>query len=87
MLFRSLAFKYTCNTTNARTWEVDNVMVMGVAGNTGYHVGGTLTYANSAHTPMNNVTLDLKNGSGNVVGTTTLPDPFLRSSVTLFIGV
>jgi|GEM_PF-941513 len=78
-----LAFKYTCNTTNARTWEVDNVMVMGVAGNTGYHVGGTLTYANSAHTPMNNVTLDLKNGSGNVVGTTTTNS----SGVYSFTGV
>jgi len=28
-----LAFKYTCNATNARTWEMDNVMIMGVPDN------------------------------------------------------
>jgi|GEM_PF-789174 len=34
-----------------------------------YNVSGTITYANSANTPMNNVILSLKNELGSVIGT------------------
>ena len=51
----------TGNTTANFLW--------GIIGNTGYNVNGTLTYANSANTPMYGVTLNLKNEIGNTIGT------------------
>jgi len=38
---------------------------------TGANVSGTITYANTANTPLNALTVKLKNGTGTVVGTTT----------------
>ncbi len=37
----------------------------------GYTVSGTVTYANTAGSPMSNVELSLKNSGGNIVATTT----------------
>jgi len=37
---------------------------------TGYTVSGSITYANSANSPMSNVTVKLKDGSGNIIATT-----------------
>ncbi|MEI7983060.1 MAG: SdrD B-like domain-containing protein, partial [Bacteroidota bacterium] len=38
---------------------------------TGASVGGAITYANTANTPLNGLTVKLKNGSGTIISTTT----------------
>jgi len=48
---------------------VDYIVFPAVASNPGLSVNGTVSYANTANTPLSGLTVKLKNTSGNVVGT------------------
>lgn len=45
--------------------------IVSISPGTGYSLSGTLTYANTAHTPLPGVSITLKNESGAVVSVTT----------------
>jgi hypothetical protein len=53
---------------------------------TTFAVGGTITYANAPATPLSEITLNLKNSSGTIVGTTTTSSPGTYSFGGLFNG-
>ncbi|MFA5727540.1 MAG: C25 family cysteine peptidase, partial [Saccharofermentanaceae bacterium] len=40
-------------------------------GNTGLSVTGAVTYANTSNTPLSNLSINLKNGAGTIIGTAT----------------
>ena len=65
----SLTFKFTSDGSLTKTGWAAALSCEG--GSTGHTISGIISYPNTGNTPMNNVPVKLKNGSGTVIATTT----------------
>ncbi len=77
-----LRFRFTSDQGTVRQGMFIDDFALTVA-TTGYSLNGTITYPNASQTPLQGLTVKLKNSSGNVIATTTtdLTGNFLFSNV------
>jgi PKD repeat protein len=65
----ALTFKFTSDGSQTALGWAATIECMG--GSVGHTIGGKVTYPNTSNTPLSNVSINLKNSSGVVIGTTT----------------
>ncbi|MEI7980923.1 MAG: M14 family zinc carboxypeptidase [Bacteroidota bacterium] len=65
----SLTFKFTSDNSVTKIGWAASIECEG--GVTGHGISGAVTYPNTGNTPMNNISVNLKNSSGSVIATTT----------------